>query len=99
MSEQIPTAPMPLDELRKLLAQVAKAIRATLGPRAAVIIAAGLPLDDNHDRFASCVTGPCLMSRGLLAWSQRSIEHQIDEADTSIDENGHVRGAPAAEEA
>lgn len=54
-------------------------------------IAAGFPIDDNHDRFASYVTGSCLRSRGLVAWSQRSFESQIDESDTSIGEDGRVK--------
>lgn len=92
MSEQTP--PMSLDDLKRLIVLTAKTIRATLGPRAAVIIAAGFPLDDNHDRFASYVTGPCLTSRGLLAWGQRAVGHQIDEMDTSVDESGQIKGAP-----
>lgn len=82
---------MPLDDLRRLIRDLACALRQQLGPRAAVIIAAGFPRDDNHDRFASFVTGPCLMSRGLLAWSQRSVECQIDDADTSIGDDGRVK--------
>jgi hypothetical protein len=90
-SAATPDPPMTLDELRRMLAELARAIRLKLGDRAAVLIAAGFPIDGDHDRFASFVTGPCLTSRGLLAWSERSIEKQIDESDTSIDEHGRVR--------
>jgi hypothetical protein len=84
-------APMALDELRRMLAELASTIRLKLGKRSSVIIAAGFPLNGDHDRFASFVTGPCLMSRGLLEWSRRAVESQIDEADTSVDDGGRIK--------
>lgn len=83
--------PMALDELRRMLAELASTIRLKLGKRSSVIIAAGFPLNGDHDRFASFVTGPCLMSRGLLEWSRRAVESQIDEADTSVDDGGRIK--------
>jgi hypothetical protein len=86
-----PEVPMALDELKRMLNELARTLRLKLGDRSSVIIAAGFPSDVSHDRFASVVTGPCLTARGLLAWSQRSVEKQIDEADSSMDENGRIK--------
>jgi hypothetical protein len=83
--------PMALDELRRMIAELAIAIRLKLGRRSSVIIAAGFPLNGDHDRFASYVTGPCLTSRGLLEWSRRAVESQIDEVDTSVDDGGRIK--------
>lgn len=73
-------------EFAAILQRLAKAV---LGPRSSAIILVGMPLDDDHDRFAAGSYGPCLTARGLLAWGSRQIENRIDEGDTSINGKPH----------
>jgi hypothetical protein len=65
-------------------------LRASLGPRSTVILMLGVPIEgQDHDRFAARVSGPCLSSRGLLAWGERAIKEKIDAEDTSRNGKPH----------
>jgi hypothetical protein len=84
----VPTVPR-VEDLKQQLCALTAALRSAYGERSAVIIAVGFPIAGGHDRFAAKVNGPCLTSRGLLAWMTRSVEAQIDETDTSISGKPH----------
>lgn len=76
--------PVPtVQELKNELTAIARVLRADHGERASVIIMIGVP-NGAHDRFAATIAGPCLMTRGLLVWGERSVTAQIDAGDTSI---------------
>lgn len=78
-------SPPSVKQLNDLIVATLTAIRAVYGVRCSVIMAVGLPDPDDpaHDRFSAGCMGPCLMTRGLLAWAERDITEQIDRGDTS----------------
>ncbi len=86
----IPSKPTTVAEMQTLANSYAAALLAILGPRSSVVVMIGTPIDgQNHDRFAAVVGGPCLSSRGLLAWGERSCVGQIDAGDSSLNGKAH----------
>lgn len=86
MKETKPPTPTPsIEALNATLTETVASLRTLLGPRCAVLMAVGLPIseDEGHDRFSAVVSGPCLMSRGLIAWAERELTEQVDAKDSS----------------
>lgn len=89
-----PLSPTPklaptVDELKASIDALLAALKSIHGERSECIIMLGIPIPGGHDRFAAGVYGPCLGSRGLLAWGTRQIEAQIDAGDTSRNGKPH----------
>ncbi len=64
-------------EMGEFIGAFTLAFRLKFGDRAAVVVAAGMPEQGNHDAWASSWAGPCLTAKGL-------IHHAIPELDKTI---------------
>lgn len=76
-------------ELTAQVTAMTAMLQLTYGVRATVVVMVGFPLPDGHDRFAADIAGPCLQSRGLLAWGIRQLTEKIDDGDTSRSGKAH----------
>jgi hypothetical protein len=82
--------PRTVAELGEFADSLMAVIRACLGPRSTAVVMLGRPIEnEDHDRFVARVGGPCLSSRGLLAWGERAVREKIDAEDTSRNGKPH----------
>jgi hypothetical protein len=79
---QPPTTPT-VPELETLATFITTALRDRFGARSSAILMIGVPCDDGHDHFVHGMYGPCLTTRGLLAWGERQVRERIDRGDSS----------------
>lgn len=76
--------PETVIELKRYTNLLLEVTRALMGPRCSAVLMIGIPVDgESHDRFAANVVGPCLSTRGLLAWGKSQVEQLIDAGDSS----------------
>lgn len=66
-----------LKEMSDFVGAFTLAFQAKFGDRAAIVVAAGIPEEGNHDAYATSWAGPCLTAKGLLHYA-------IPELDASI---------------
>ena len=92
------SAPKPIPtllELRQTVGSVAGGLRKLYGERSAVIVGIGIPIENGHDRCSATITGPCLMSRGLLVKTNQFCNEVMDSWETRDDDSSHNPPAPA----
>ncbi len=79
-----------MEALKQEVAAFAALMQARYGERSTVILMVGIPIPGSvHDRFAAKTLGPCLSSRGLLAWGTEAIKVEIDQGDSSRNGKEH----------
>lgn len=64
-------------EMVSFISTMTKLFVTSFGPRAAIIVSAGMPENGNHDAYASNWAGPCLTAKGLIHFAIPEIDDRI----------------------
>lgn len=82
--------PTSVVELQRLTTAFLALAKHVLGARSSGVLLLGMPIPgQEHDRFAAHFFGPCLSSRGLLAWGVPVVEELMNAQDTSKNGKPH----------